>query len=645
MIVAALRLRNFGIFYGAQTMDLTPGLYVFHGRNGRGKTTLLNAIRWTLYGHFQDRQGREVPPEVVLNRQAGREGTHEFSVELKIIEGGDEYLLRRTQFLSPAGPAPSQAYMERNSVALSAGDRDRTIQQLLSERISQFFLFDGEQLQRYESLLLHQDSGSQLIKQSIEQILGLPVLDNALRDLAAVRDEFNKRLARQARQTQQLEQLGARAEQAQADLDSKTADIEQVQTLEEEQKRIIAESDQFLQKYENSLDQLKNLETLDEKVADLHEQRKVLRGHLADQVRESWRDVLAVAVRPKVTELRQRLESRQQALVLRMTREQLEASLATRRCVVCDQTIDADHERHLADEIARMASVGAEPAEATPDDYGQLSVLASIVDTGHAQAAVQLDRQIAELDSQEVVLKQESAQLREALQNLPENEVTTSQKARDLAQQEVGRLRSALEQAELAKSEIEERLHRAQDVIRRAGGGGGQQADLGRAIDLAESLLLVFDAAKAQFRDELRVSVEASATEVFRQLTNEPSFERLAINDAYGLEIVDSRGDVVTGRSAGQEQVVALSLIAALNRNARRRAPVMMDTPFGRLDPEHRTKILRFLPQIADQVFVLVHGGEITDADLSVIAASINEQFELTRDDTDRTSILPRRLT
>ena len=71
----------------------------------------------------------------------------------------------------------------------------------------------------------------------------------------------------------------------------------------------------------------------------------------------------------------------------------------------------------------------------------------------------------------------------------------------------------------------------------------------------------------------------------------------------------------------------------------------MMDTPFGRLDPEHRTKILRFLPQIADQVFVLVHGGEITDADLSVIAASINEQFELTRDDTDRTSILPRRLT
>lgn len=265
MIVAELRLKNFGIFYGPQAIELEPGLYVFHGRNGRGKTTLLNAIRWALYGHFQDRQGREVPPEVVLNRQAGREGTHEFSVELKLLEGGDEHLLRRTQFLSPAGPAPSQVYMERNSTALSAGDRDRTIQQLLSERISQFFLFDGEQLQRYESLLLHQDSGSQLIKQSIEQILGLPVLDNALRDLAAIRDEFNKRLARQARQNQQLEQLGARAEQAQADLDSKTADIEQVRTLEEEQQKIITESDQFLQKYENSLGQLKNLETLDEK--------------------------------------------------------------------------------------------------------------------------------------------------------------------------------------------------------------------------------------------------------------------------------------------------------------------------------------------------------------------------------------------
>jgi DNA sulfur modification protein DndD len=641
VIITALRLEDFGIFYGTQVLTLEPGLYVVHGRNGRGKTTLLNAVRWALYGHYMDRQSRLVPGEVILNREARREGRNQFSVELSIRDGSDEYLLRRRQFISAAGAADSQVYMERNRQPLPALDRERAIQLLLSERISQFFLFDGEQLQRYEALLLHEDTESHLIRQSIEQILGLPVLDNALQDLGTIGTEMNRRLARQARQLQQLEQLGARAEQAQADLDSKLADIDQLQGQEREQEDIIRERDQFLQKYENSLDQLKKLETLDEKVDDLQGQRETLAGLLAEELREAWRDVLAVAVEPKTEELRGKLEQQQRALATKLTREQLEKSLSSRQCELCAQTLDLDHERHIMEELARLDSV-EEEAQPGGDDLTQLPLLASIVRTGHAEAAIRLDRQIADLDGQEVALQQETARLREALQNLPEGEVTRAQKERDQAQQELGRLRGALEQAAREQGEIEERLRRAREEIRRAGDRSGPQADLARAIELAEDLERVFEVAKGRFREELRTAVEASATDVFKQLTNEPEFDGLKINDNYGLEIIDSRGDIVTGRSAGQEQVVALSLIAALNRNARSGAPVIMDTPFGRLDPEHRSNILRFLGHFAAQVFLLVHGGEVSDADLNIIAGDIQAEFELHRDDADRTSIIPR---
>lgn len=642
MIIVSLKLQDFGIFYGSQPLSFQQGLYVIHGRNGRGKTTFLNAVRWALYGHYTDRQGRPVPAEVTLNRQAGREGRSEFSVEMTLRDGQDEYLLRRRQFISAAGPTSSQIYMERNSQPLTAGERERMIQQLLSESVSQFFLFDGEQLQRYEALLSQEETAGQLIRQSIERILGLPVLDNALHDLGAIRDDLNKRLAKQARQIQQLEQLGARAEQAQADLDSKQADIADLHAQEGNQREVIRERDEFLQKYENSLDQLKNLEALDEKISDLGERRKSLQVHRADQLREAWRDVLAVAVLPRVEELRSKLEHRQRALAEQVTREQLEKSLAARRCVLCDQALDLDHERHIAEELARQGGDGGSAEHADPEDFAQLSILTGIVDTGHAEAAIQLDREIADLDSDELALKQESGRLREALQNLPESDVTRAQKERDSAQQELGRLSSALELAGTEEGEIGERLHRAQEEIRKASAGSGEQADLARAIDLAEDLRRVFEGAKGRFREELRTAVEASATDVFTHLTNEPEFKRLMINDSYGLEIIDSRGDVVAGRSAGQEQVVALALIAALNRNAQRRAPVIMDTPFGRLDPEHRTNILRFLSQLADQVFLLVHGGEVSEADLGAIAGSIEEQFDLHRDDTDRTTILPR---
>jgi DNA sulfur modification protein DndD len=643
VIIQSLTLRDFGIFYGTQNLSLKPGVYVIQGRNGRGKTTVLNAMRWALYGHYVDRQKRQVNPELMLNREAKREGKSEFGVEVLFREDTDTYLLRRTQFLSPAGAAPSQLYMERNGVPLTAGDRERTIDTLLSETVSQFFLFDGEDLSRYERLLSEKETASQLIKQSIEQILGLPTLDNALADLGAIRDEFNKRLARQARQTQQLEQLAGRAEQAQADLDSKEADIAGLEVQQEEQHSVIRDRDGFLQKYESSLDQLKKLEALDEKIADVGEQRTSLRALLADQLRDTWRDVLAVAVQPKVEELRSSLELNQRALAGEVTREQLSKSLANGRCALCDQSLGLEHERHLAEELARQTRVDTDLLKTTPEDFAQLALLASVVDTGHAESAIGLDRQIAELDSQEIPLKQESQRLREALENLPESEVTRAQKERDQAQQELGRLRNALDQTEREKSEIKERLERARAEIKKASAGSGQQGDLPRAIDLAEDLSRVFEVAKAKFRDELRGAIEATASEVFLQLTNEPGFTGLQINDSYGLEILDSRGDIVTGISAGQAQVVALSLIAALNRNARRRAPVMMDTPFGRLDPEHRAKILDFLAQLfAEQVFLLVHGGEVREEDLAVIAGSINEEFDLRRDDTDRTTIVVR---
>lgn len=638
MIITSLRLTDFGIFYGTQTIaPLTPGLYVIHGHNGRGKTTLINAVRWCLYGRYFDRQDRPVPPEVTLNRQARREGRSEFVVEMAMRDGTDEYLLRRHQFVSAAGQTGSQQYIERNGRPLTAGERDRAVAAILSEQVSRFFLFDGEQLQRYESLLL-QDAGSQLIKQGIEQILGLPVLDNALGDLAVVVEDLNKRLAREARRTQQLEQVAVRAEQAQADLEAKDRDIQDLEQQRSEQQRIIAEKDAFLQKYENELEQVKKLETLDEKITDLGVNKTHLEELLADHLREGWRDVLAAAVQPRVRELREAVLAGQKAIADDVVRRQLETSVEAHMCALCNQALDSEHVHQLTAQLAASAPV-AVPKQDGADAAVLVQLLSPITNTGHIALAVGLDRDVAGLEGEILALRQEAGRLREVLENVPLGEVPNAQRERDQAQQELGRLGRALEDASRDRTEILERLQRARDEIRRSGQGPGQRSKLSRAIDLAENLRRIFATAKGRFRDDLRSAVEASAIEVFRQLTSEPEFASLRINNSYGLEILNSQGEVVTGRSAGQEQVVALALIAALNRNAQRQAPVIMDTPFGRLDPMHRANVLRFIPQLAEQVFLLVHGGEVRDEDLALIADRITERYELARVDPDRTTI------
>lgn len=113
-------------------------------------------------------------------------------------------------------------------------------------------------------------------------------------------------------------------------------------------------------------------------------------------------------------------------------------------------------------------------------------------------------------------------------------------------------------------------------------------------------------------------------------MTTQKAYRGLEINQNYGLSIVDSSGRDVSLRSAGAEQVVALSLIDGLNRTGRAAGPIIMDTPFGRLDLRHRDNILAYLPNVASQFVLLVHSGEIRpETDLTAIRARIGAVYEI----------------
>jgi DNA sulfur modification protein DndD len=113
-------------------------------------------------------------------------------------------------------------------------------------------------------------------------------------------------------------------------------------------------------------------------------------------------------------------------------------------------------------------------------------------------------------------------------------------------------------------------------------------------------------------------------------MTTQKAYRGLEINKNYGLSIIDSSGRRVSLRSAGAEQVVALSLIDGLNRTGRSIGPVVMDTPFGRLDPRHRDNILSYLPTVTSQFVLLVHEGEIRpETDLASVKSRIGKVYAI----------------
>ena len=66
MILHRLTLKDFGLFSGEQTFNLTPRMkykkrrpvILIGGKNGTGKTTIVEAVRLCLCGHRQLKQPR-----------------------------------------------------------------------------------------------------------------------------------------------------------------------------------------------------------------------------------------------------------------------------------------------------------------------------------------------------------------------------------------------------------------------------------------------------------------------------------------------------------------------------------------------------------------------------------------------------------
>jgi len=165
-------------------------------------------------------------------------------------------------------------------------------------------------------------------------------------------------------------------------------------------------------------------------------------------------------------------------------------------------------------------------------------------------------------------------------------------------------------------------------------------ATVGLKQRVTEELVGLFGQSIEAYRRQLKDRVEASASNVFARIASEEDFVRLRITERYGLEIIDRNEEVVTGRSAGYEHLVALSLITALQNSAAVRGPVLMDSPFGRLDRDHTRNVVAALPRMAEQVVLFAFEGEFDrEAALRALGSDLVAEYELDRVSTRHTRL------
>ncbi len=105
----------------------------------------------------------------------------------------------------------------------------------------------------------------------------------------------------------------------------------------------------------------------------------------------------------------------------------------------------------------------------------------------------------------------------------------------------------------------------------------------------------------------------AAMTDVYKKLAHKKIVHRIEIDEGGETRILSKEGETIPfDKSAGENQVFATALLAGLAEISGLDAPLVVDTPLGRLDSTHRTNILNYwISNKKRQVILLSQDKEI----------------------------------
>ena len=154
---------------------------------------------------------------------------------------------------------------------------------------------------------------------------------------------------------------------------------------------------------------------------------------------------------------------------------------------------------------------------------------------------------------------------------------------------------------------------------------------LGAKLDLAQRSADAIREMYQAFADDMRQRIEVKTKDIFKQLVWKGShFQDVQLGPDFNLEVIDRYGLPARPElSAGERQVLSLSFITAMSRVSEEEAPLVMDTPFGRLSSQHRNSITQYLPELADQLILFVTDEELRDQARVNLESRIGAEYRL----------------
>jgi DNA sulfur modification protein DndD len=648
MKLTTIRLCNFRQFYGETpeiqiATDDHRNTTIIHGNNGAGKTTILNAFTWVLYEKFT---AAFAESQQLVNKRAIAEaeiGTAVDSwVEVAWEHDGKRYRAKR---MCRAYKQETGVNLVNNELLyLYIGDvdgkwlhpqqpPDEIIGRILPASLHQYFFFDGERIEQ----IVRQDKRLE-IAEATKILLGVEVLNRSIKHLAEAKKTLETELAQIGDTTtkdllksqQQCQQEIDRIELRQAEIIQEIANFKQIkQEIDIYLLELTAAKATQLQRQE--LERTKSTHQ-----TQLRQAQTAIKQLISTQAHTVLITDLAQQFQTIVGELRDRGELNQG-----ISREFLSQLLQHQNCL-CGTKLAPNTAAyiHVQNWLSRASIAVIE--ETT------MRLITQVEDLQNKGAefwqSIDLQQQIvtttrAEISQLEIKIDNLELQLRQDT-NV---EISSLQKRLDDIEIKVRDLTLSQGQNKQQIIHLEGQIQSLAKQIAKQQTNLDRQNLAHRRLQAATTAIAELTTIRHQQEQQFRLDLEQRVQQIFQTISVTPYLPK--ITEKYELMLSENTRGIETtvAASTGENQILSLSFIGGIIDRVRTWSeqklligpesntfPIVMDSPFGSLDRISRRQIAKILPQLANQLIVLVTKTQWRDEVETEMQPKIGRQYLLT---------------
>jgi DNA sulfur modification protein DndD len=637
-----LALKNFRAYVGEQTVDLRPvhgsNLTLIFGENMSGKTSLFLALNWCLFGRAVGRQGEEIPVfapgadqnNYLINAIALENGDYDVLVRLDFHHDEKHWILERKASCS-GDPLEGEPFVEDVFLRIDGGLTSKhevreLVSQVLHHEASQFYFFDGELLAQYERWLDDPQQRELRVRQAVERVVGIAALRlyTDLDEVAQTAEAEQRRALNRERRGEQLMEELEQKLTSKADVEDEINEYDKLlETLRDESDRIEREHGELAKFVEEQ----GRLNEISKQIDGASEDLRLAEAELRNLIHQRYWMPLA----PRLERLHSKLMADLDAAITAPEDELrgrlVSESLQRGECELCERELDVAARARLraASDAIALDSLVRLDATGVRDLADHLRFCDWFRADGEAERLLAHENARLEARSRISQLEEDDKSIRLAHANRPRGDREAQMRRLAEIHEQLGRTREsradALDQLTTLEAEIASLQGRANRIQ--------SDASIQRMARISRLAVDSFKRAIEGFREAARVRVETAASEVFQELVTDPGYAGIQIDSDYRLTTIGADGEPLPIPSAGGQQLVTLALIGGLNAAAVHEAPIVMDTPAGRIDRPNRERILRWVQGLDRQVVLMVHSGELTPGEVREMDVGVGRAYRI----------------